>query len=188
MSADGLLDERWELIWKAEYSSRYHRRRAAFLSNTDTFINVINVMAGASAFGALLAEAPTMLSKFGTAIVVLLSLLQILLRLGANSAAHAQWLGRWTTLLAELRSKTAPTEIDLEKWFHESAMIESQCVGELRALCYACENAAARALGVPDREVEIKWWQRLIMHLVTIQSSFPRVRQPRECHNSSVNQ
>jgi len=49
---------RWQLLYRAEYSSRYHRRRAAFLSNLDTLFTLVTIVAGASAFGDLMAGSP----------------------------------------------------------------------------------------------------------------------------------
>ena len=152
MTLDECLDEQFKLRYKAEYSARYHRRRAAFLSNLDTSLTLITIMAGASTFGDLVVGSPGWLAKLGAALVTLISLLQVILRLAPQAAAHAQWLKRCTSLLADQTLTTVPTQADIQRWTHESTAIETECVGELRALVYDCEDAAARAMNIPDRQ------------------------------------
>lgn len=175
MTKDEILDERYNVLYCAEYSSRYHRRRANFLGNLDTLLNLLTVAAGASAFGDLVAGSPGWLAKTGAALVTLISLSQVILRLGSHAAAHAQWLKRWNALLSNIKLHPKPTEPQLAAWLEERANLETDCVSELRALCYDCENAAARFMKLQNRQVEIKGWQRLIIHFGTLQITFPRV-------------
>lgn len=173
MTEDEILDERFAILYCAEYSARYHRRRATFLANLDTVLNLITITAGASAFGDLVAGSPGWLAKLGAALVTLITLLQVILRLGNHAGAHASWLKRWTALLTDIKLNRAPTESDLSFWLKEKSDLETDCVGELRALCYDCENAAARFMGLQGRQVRINGLQRLLIHLGTFQRKFP---------------
>jgi hypothetical protein len=130
-------------------------------------------MAGASAFGDLVAGSPGWLAKLGTAIVTLISLLQVILRLAPQAAAHAQWLKRWAALSADQALTSVPTPLDIQRWTQESIAVETECVGELRALVYDCEDAAARAMNIPGRQHKIHRLQRLFIHLGTFQQAFP---------------
>lgn len=122
-----------------------------------------------------MAGSPGWLAKFGAAAVTLISIAQVVLRLGAHAGAHSQWLKRWCALHNEISLKTEPDEADIARWTQERTAIETECVGELRALCLDCENAAARVLEVPGRQVQISPLQRLLIHFGTFQGSFPRV-------------
>jgi hypothetical protein len=175
MTDDDILDERFRVLYRAEYSSRYHRRRAAFLGNLDTLLNLVTVAAGASAFGDLIGGSPGWLAKIGAALVTLISLSQVILRLGNHAASHTQWLKRWTSLLCEIKATLHPTEQQIANWLQDMGSLETDCVGELRALCYDCENAAARFMGLSNRQVAIKSWQRLIIHFGTFQQTFPLI-------------
>jgi len=173
VTEEELLDRRWELLYRAEYSGRYHRRRAAFLSNLDTFLNLVTVTAGATTFGDLMSGSPGWLSKIGAAFVTLISIAQVILRLGAQSGAHTGWMKRWNELHAEMSLTTAPTSTDVSRWMQEQVTLETECVSELRALCLDCENIAAKVMNIPDRQRVIGRWQRLLIHLGTFQSDFP---------------
>lgn len=172
MTSDELLDSRYELLYRAQYSTRYHRRRAAFFANLDTFLNVVTIVAGASTFGDLLSGAPGWLAKIGAAVVTLIAVSQVVLRLGQRATAHEQWLKRWTDLEAEINLNTSPAEEDVRRWTKEKVAVETECVGELRALCWDCENAAAKVMGIPHRQVDIHPLQRLLIHFGTFQRKF----------------
>jgi hypothetical protein len=107
--------------------------------------------------------------------VTLLSLGQALLRLGPAGMIHGQWLKRWSALHTAISLNTSPTLDSVSGWTRESAAIEEECVAELRALALDCEDAAARALGIPNRQHRISRVQRLLIHFGTFQQSFPLV-------------
>jgi hypothetical protein len=187
LTADELEDCRWQLLYRADYSSRYHRRRAAFLTNLDTLFTLVTVIAGASAFGDLVAGSPGWLSKVGAATVTVLGLAQALLRLGPAGMMHTQWLKRWSRLHAAVSLNTSPTLDQVRTWTEERASIEEECVAELRALVLDCEDAAARTLRIPDRQHKISRWQRLLIHFGTFQQVFPYLADPTPVGLSSPN-
>ncbi|MGE5721557.1 MAG: hypothetical protein ACM3YM_03775 [Sphingomonadales bacterium] len=178
MGPDDFLDCRYQLLYRAECSSRYHRRRLAFLNNVDMLFNLVIVVAGAATFAQLAVGAPGWLARTGAALVTVIALAQIYLRVSAQAGAHTGWLKRWNVLHKELTLNTSPSESDVRRWVEVSTEIGAECAGDLRALYCDCENAAARVMGIPDRQVEIKPWQRAIIHLGTLQSSFPKVPDP----------
>lgn len=153
----------------------YHRRRANFLTNFDTILTLITLAAGASAFGALVADSPSWISKIGAALVAFISLAQVVLKLAPQGAAHAQWLKRWQSLQSEIVLTSLPTLEQVERWTREKDAIETECVGELRALTFDCEDATARAMGIAGRQHKIHWAQRILIHFGTFQQSFPLV-------------
>ena len=175
MTQDELEECRWQLLYRAEYSSRYHRRRAAFLSQLDTGLTLLTIVAGASAFAELVAGSPGWLSKIGAALVTAISIAQVVLRLGPAGASHAQWLKRWSRLYVDISLRTSPTEDDIRRWTEERVTIEEECIAELRALVFDCEDATARALCIAGRQHHITRLQRLFIHFGTFQQKFPYV-------------
>jgi hypothetical protein len=175
MTQDEAEECRWQLLYKAEYSSRYHRRRAAFLKNLDTLLTLVTIIAGASAFGDLVAGSPGWLAKLGAATVTVIGLCQAILQLGAAGMTHTQWLKRWSRLQASISLNTAPSAVDVRQWTEERVAIEEECVAELRALTLDCENVAAKVLGVEGRQRNIRSPQRLLIHFGTFQQRFPLI-------------
>lgn len=173
MTSNEVADCRFQLEYRADYSSRYHRRRAAFLNIVDQLFTLIILLAGATTFGQLVTGAPTWVAKAGTAALTLVALIQVVTRLGAAAEMHRQWLKRWISLATQLEAKADPSEIQLREWLAERADIESDCVSELKALRIDCENETSRFMQLSGRQRKIVWWQRLIIQLGTLQQSFP---------------
>jgi ABC-type multidrug transport system fused ATPase/permease subunit len=173
LTSDELADCRFQLQYRADYSARYHRRRAAFLSLIDQIFTLATLLAGATTFGQLVANAPNWLAKVGAAGVTLIALIQAVMRLGSAAEMHRQWLKRWNALASDLEAHASPSEAQVKQWLAERAAIESDCVAELRALAIDCENATSRFMQISGRQRKIRWWQRLIIQLGTLQQNFP---------------
>ena len=176
MTPDELADCRFQLQYRADYSARYHRRRAAFLNLIDQLFTLVTLIAGATAFAQLVAGSPNWLAKAGAAGITIIALVQAVMRLGSAAEMHRQWLKRWNALAIELEATPEPSEGDVKRWLGEKAALESDCVAELRGLVIACENETSRFMQLPGRQRRIKWWQRLIMQLGTLQQQFPHDR------------
>jgi hypothetical protein len=173
LTPDELAQRRFELQYRADYSARYHRKRAAFLNLIDQLFTLITLIAGATAFAQLVAGAPNWLAKVGAAGITIIALVQAVMRLGSAAEMHRQWLKRWNALAIELEATPDPSAADVRKWLAEKAALESDCVAELRALVIACENETSRFMQLPGRQRKIRGWQRLIIQLGTLQQSFP---------------
>lgn len=191
MTEDELLDCRFEQLYRADYSARYHRRRATFLSNLDILLTLITALAGASAFADLVSGSPGWLAKIGAAAVTLISLSQVLLRPGYHGQCHVHWLKRWSAMSSDIRLKPMPTAEDVARWIRESATIEEECIGELRALRIDCENISSRVLRLPGRQCGIKPLQRFLIHFGTFQRDFPVIPEqepptrPEQLHSTT---
>lgn len=176
MTPDEVADCRFQLQYRADYSARYHRRRAGFLNLVDQLFTLATLIAGATAFAQLVAGAPTWLAKAGAAGITIIALVQAVMRLGSAAELHRQWLKRWNALASQLEITPAPSQANISEWLAEKAALESDCVAELRALAIDCENATSRFMQLPGRQREIRWWQRLILQLGTLQQAFPHER------------
>lgn len=175
MNKNQRLDDRYELSYRADYSSRYHRRRASFLSDLDTLSNIVSIIAGTSVFVSLLQGGPVIIAQTAGLLISALAVFQVVLRFGPLSARHAEWMRSWDKLANEIRATPDPTEQDLRRWHDLKAEIEGECVSELRALGYDCENQTRTHWGHSEGIVKINWWQRVVIQLGTFQSNFPEV-------------
>ena len=175
MTRSDALDERYQLSYRADYSARYHRRRAAFLVRLDRIFTLLVLIGGAGAFLSLAGDGNTRVGQAAALIVTAISLLQVVFEFGIAGARHSEWLRRWDRLATEIRCCTQPTGEDVRRWQEERSGIETECVSELRALAVDCENAARRHLGVVEGHRHISGWQRLLIHFGTFQQDFPTV-------------
>lgn len=162
----------WGLRWAAEISSRYHRRRATWLSNLDFILNVVQMLSATAAFVELSRGIPGRIAAAGTVLVAICALIQIVGRLGKASLDHELLMKDWCDLLTEIEVTTPSVEV-VEVWARRRGELNKSHVGELKALAVVAENEAATALGIPGRQRHIAMLQWLLMHLLTIQRSFP---------------
>lgn len=152
--------------FNAQMSVRYHRRRSAFLERLNLILTFLTLLAGGSAFATITASRPAIAGWLSIAIVAI-GLVQVVFRPEAASMMHKQWLARWTKMLREVEMSPAPDAATLGRWADEQCAIETECVGELRALQVDCWNRANRVMrtGVPP--VKLRWHHRLFMQWVS---------------------
>lgn len=165
---------RWEVRWAAEVSSRYHRRRAAWLNNVDFILNVFQMLSATAAFVELARGAPSLIAAIGTAVIALCALIQILGRLGKAALDHELLMKEWCDLLTEAETTDPDSEV-ISKWMRRRGELNKIHVGELRALAIATENETASALGVSGRQRSIGRLQWILMHILTFQRHFPAI-------------
>lgn len=176
MTKDERLDARHGLAYRADYSARYHRRRATFLLVTDKLLSVAVIVAGTGAFFSLTASGPPIIAMAAALVVAIITTLQVVLDIGMAGAKHAEWMRRWDRLASDIRSIPLPTPDDLKEWDDTRAGIEGECVAELRGLAVACENDARTYMGTAEGIRTIKPLQRLLLHFGTYQTDFPVVK------------
>ena len=178
MTTDELLQRQFELQYRADYSQRYHRRRANFLQRIDIALSSLIIFSSGAAFTDLVSDAPSWVLQVSAAVVALVATLQVLLSFGANGPKHAEWMKRWNRLSAEIENTSNPSDRKIQKWASEKADIEGDCVSELRALSLDCEDKSASFLGIPGRQHRIWSLQRLLIHFGTFQQTFPIIVEP----------
>jgi hypothetical protein len=164
-----------DVLFSAVVSSKYHQRRHSFLAQLDILINLSVVLAGASAFSAIVGGNHTGLAKWAAAISTFAGLFQIVLGVGKAAQSHQSWYTRWRSLLTDIECNPEPDKRELEGWLHTRTSIEVECVSELRALEVDCRNRAISQLNLSlDERRHIFWWQRVVIQIGTFQSTFDR--------------
>jgi hypothetical protein len=166
---------RADLHFAAEFSCRYHRRRAAFFRQTDTLINWLTLLTSGSAFLFLVGGESAAAAKYAIAVVSILSLTQIAFNFGGSASAHEGWHSRWRDLLLEIQKKPAPKSANISGWLAIRKSIEAEHVNEFRALQVDCRNQAIEALNLDDTEIrKIYFWQRPFLQIFSLQKNFPK--------------
>lgn len=158
-------------ILGAELSVRYHRRRASFLERASSLMSTAILVGGAGAFASLFGES-TAIAKVATLFVALVGVVQIVFQVDRCAAEHRRWLKEWSELLVEIRGNERPTAAKLHYWDQRRSEIETDCVGELRALQIDCWNRAAVALGYDAPPTPIRWWQRALIQVCSFEGWF----------------
>jgi hypothetical protein len=139
------MADRAEMLFRAEASVRYHRRRAAFLEQLDLFLTLVLLAAGGGTFITVASDVNGYAAGAGL-VVTAIGLIQLVYKPEACAARHRQWLKRWSAVLAEVRSSDEPTPHQIAAWVQTQHEIETECVLELAALKADCFNRTARAL------------------------------------------
>ena len=77
-------------------------------------------------------------------------------------------------MLAEVKRNQNPSAKEISVWETRKYEVESDCVGEMRALQEDCYNRTMASLGRVGNPIEITRWQRLWMQLYSFENSFQK--------------
>jgi len=161
------------MLFRAELSVRYHRRRAAFLERVNLLMTLVTVAAGAGIFVTLAASVRGFAEVAGL-VVAIIGVIQMVYSPEASAAKHRTWLKRWSGILAEIRSSDTPSKTQLASWNKRQQEIEAECVGELNALKTDCFNRTMRALDRVGKPKKLKWRHRLFMQVISFEQAFEK--------------
>lgn len=100
-----------DLVFNIQRSIRYHSRRQAFFETFDTSVNTANLILGSGAIVALIKETPGWLSISLTAVVAIISFLNLAMRSAQRSSLHSQLQQRFIDLLKRVK-RLDPTQGD----------------------------------------------------------------------------
>lgn len=164
--------DRLELLFSAEMSVRYHRRRAAFLERLGMLLNLSTLIGGAGAFLSLVGGESTHIAKVATLIITVIGIIQAVYRIDSAASDNRQWLNEWLTILTEIYSEESPSAGKLANWRERKHRIEAQCVSELRALQVDCYNKTIDYMQLDAPHVPIRRYQKALMQLYPFETAF----------------
>lgn len=96
-------DPVYPLAWGVETSVRYHERRQAYYERSDAFVNAVNLIAGSGAVLAIAKNAPSQVVVWLSAVVAVLSFVNLTMRSSHMAAQHAQLKQRFVDLLKRIK-------------------------------------------------------------------------------------
>lgn len=164
------MTTRADMLFIAELSVRYHRRRAAFLDVTSSLMGLVTVIGGAGAFLTLIGGDGTLIAKAATLVLTVVGTIQLVFRIDTAAAAHKQWLKQWLAILHDVRTTSEPTQDAIAAWIKRRYDIEADCVTEMRALQADCFNRTMTALNLEGEPYQLRWWQRAFMQVWSFES------------------
>lgn len=163
---------RHECRFSANLSTIYHRRRATFLERASLMMTLLTLIAGASGVISLFGDGK-IIAQISGGVVTLIGLIDIVYRPAASAAQHRDWLRRWTAIRNAVEANPEATDAQLIQWRDDAAKIETECVGELRALQGDCYNRTVRKLDIkPDHNYDLRWYHRLLCQIVSFEHAF----------------
>ena len=164
-----------ETLFRAELSSRYHRRRATFLERLALMMSLLTLIGGASGIISLIGE-EQMIAQASAGMVTIIGLIQIVYRPDVAAMQHKAWLSRWLKMMIEIRYDHSSSPEKEALWARETASIESECVGEMRALQADCWNRAARYMNLDTASnYDLRWYHRALCQIVSFEHGFEAI-------------
>jgi hypothetical protein len=140
-----LNKDRWDVLWAAQRSQRYHARRNVFFDRWNKCTAFIGVLGGSAVIASLAQHAPAWLAAAGGLLVVVMSGIDLVVGTGEMARKHNDLRRRFCELEASLARDTSPTESTIADWQATRLAIEADEPPIFVALDLLCENELARA-------------------------------------------
>lgn len=169
-----------DILFHAEMSVRYHRRRATFLARSSSLMSTLLLVGGASAFASLYGNS-TIVAKVTTLVLTAVGILQMVFRIDEAATKHHQWLKGWMSISRDIRSNPNAKSSQIKHWQDRICEIESECFSELRALQVDCFNRTAIALGRQSKPTPLKWRHRALIQIVSFEADFADLSEKEIC-------
>jgi hypothetical protein len=159
-----LWGRRHEVLYRAELSVLYHRKRERFFAFWDRLVTAIAIIGGSAAFASV--GGPDVV-KWAAAIIAVTSTVSLVFGFGARARTHSGLAQRFLELEARIvgRGERDFTEADINEWESVARTLETEEPPTLSSLVRACQNELARAKGEYDKIVPLGWWRRLTMNI-----------------------
>ena len=167
--------DRSELHFDAVMGVKYHRRRAAFLERVSAMMSAAILFGGAGAFASLFGN-QTLIAKALAALVAMIGIIQIVFQTDRCAVEHRNWLRRFLALQKSIDATPTPTGEQISQWNDLKLEIESECVGEFRALQKDCYNRTVTMLDLDGQPIPLKWRHLWFMQIYSFENSFQRRR------------
>ena len=166
------MNDRDHFLFASTMSSIYHRRRATFLERTSMIMSLLTLLGGASGVISLIGDNP-LVAQCAAGLVTFIGLIQIVYRPETAAAQHKGWLTRWRQMKSQVLLAEDPSADQLAAWAKEESAIETECVGEMRALQADAFNHAERTLALsPDHHYRLRWYHRAFCQIISFEHSF----------------
>lgn len=160
---DYLWDRRHRLIYHAELSALYHRKRERYYDGLDKLTKAIAVMGGSAALANLGGPGAV---QVAAVLITLTSTLALVFGFAAKARLHSDLAGRFVALISRIHAQGErdSTETDLAQGFAQLHDLEASEPPTLTALVLLCQNQLASAADQPDRIRPLGWWARATAH------------------------
>jgi hypothetical protein len=158
-----LWQKRYDVLYRAQLSVLYHRRRERFFAFWDRTVTAVAIAGGSAAFAGL--GGPDYV-KGAAALVALTSTVGLVFGLAERARRHSELARQFLGLEASILrvGERDFTEVQVAQWTAESREIEAAELPTLGLLVLDCQNTLAQARGELSAIHSLTGWQRLTMH------------------------
>lgn len=156
--------KRFDIVYKCQLSSLYHRKRERFYSLLDKISNALALIAGTSAMSELLPSAQA--KAIAGAIVAAVTLPGIVFTWADKARAHALLASKFIALESEIIGAGILTSSQLDKFSEQALKLEVEEPPQLSALTRLCQNEIAFAMGEKGSINKLSFRERLFAHFI----------------------
>lgn len=144
---DTVWTTRWEALYKADVSARYHRRRQRFFDLADKLTKALTVLLGATLMGTMIKDS----QPLAASAISSLSLLALVFGYSDRKQAHKELAEGFVTLIQQIEACPVGelTEAKAALWKAQATALDAKEPPTLTALITICEHAASAAAGHP---------------------------------------
>jgi hypothetical protein len=155
-----LWDRRCDLLYRAELSTLYHRKRERFFALLDRWDKVFTLLFGTAAFAQLVSldHHPLLALPFLT-----LALTSLIFDFSESARKHGELA---SSFKIEALGERDYTEPDLNSWAARLREIESGETSVYNLLVRICENEIARARGNKKDVTHIPFWRACLAYVI----------------------
>lgn len=140
-----LKKARWEVLWAAQRSQRYHSRRSMFFDRWNKSTALVGVVGGSSVVASLGSLFPPLIGLIAAAIVTLMSGIDLVAGTSEMARKHNDLRRRFCELESKILSELSPNDESIANWRAERLSIESDEPPIYVALDVLCYNELARS-------------------------------------------
>lgn len=160
-------EQRHAVMYRLEMSAIYHARRERFLMACERACQAVAALSATAAFLPLMSASGQQPGLVLPIITAIASVLPLVYGFSAASHRHAQAAADYRRALADGHKGGEEWREDhLVKMKADLSEIEANEPAAYTALVVDCQNQMAVAARQSERVVPLKWYQRLLMHVV----------------------
>ena len=165
------------LLFDVRRSIRYHTRRRRFFDNMYRWKTWLALVFGGAAFVSLAAQMHGDLPLLMTALVSVVSALDLVIGSTTRARLHADLARRFVELEREIALMKDPAEEALRTWTAQRLTIEADEPPILRVLDILCHNELLLAMDYPRRRLcVVPWHKRVLAPFVNVGAESIRTR------------
>ena len=173
-----LWGRRDAILFRAQMSALYHRKRERAFDLADRTGKAIAIIGGSAAFAAI---GEALFIKVVAATIAVTSTLSLVFGFSERSRKHSELAQKFCLLEASIVQKGEHDfeEHDVDQWQAEALRIEATDPPALSALVTLCQNELAIARNRPEAVVPVKLWRRILAPLFDISAGTAPEKSPK---------
>lgn len=159
---------RHSVLYRAELSGLYHRKRERFFALCDRLSKATALVAGSAAFSSFFMFNEADWKSYAGVVVAISTTLSLVFAWSDKARQHADLAQKYVLMQSEI-IEVAEDKPDVDlicSWGAKVRRIEAEEPPTLAGLVRLCQNQLAKAAGQKDMEFPLPWYQRWLVHFL----------------------